>query len=296
MLAVRTDRPLRFAFNHTSSSFPSFPSTPPRRVRQEGKDHRCSQKRMRTPTLALASNRRLPHDLRAATTTLASRDLSPSSPSWSPSRRRTPFSSRTYAMLPSAAAAAASGPGSSPFSPPATSPPALEAMTVAQPAAPASVWPYRYVATPSALTYVLDAIRALPEPRADDVLKQRHIFFDSEGYELGTTVGKLSVVQLGLTSPTASRGVDVFLIDILALSAPDVSPSVLRGLWDVLEDGERVVKIGWDLKQDWAELFRKCRPLSPLRANPLAERRVPCAVPRRLPRCRSLRRAGSSGR
>lgn len=140
---------------------------------------------------------------------------------------------------------------SSPLPPPPTPPSAVES-----PAASASrsTWAYRYVQTPEALAEVLEAIRALPEPDIDAVIKRRHIFFDSEGYELGTSVGKLSIIQLGLPiGPSAE--VDVFLVDVLALSAPDISASVLRGMWDVLED-DRFIKVGWDLKGDWAELFR----------------------------------------
>lgn len=211
---------------------------------------------MLTTVFARTTTRLLPLLLRPVPTSVLTR-VDISSP---------PSQQRPYAMLPVSTSPEPGSPSlvplplqsSSPLPPPSPTPP----LTLQKPATSSlsstSTWPHRYIATPSALAGVLEAIRALPEPSPDAVLKRRHIFFDSEGYELGTTVGKLALIQLGLPNPAAERAVDVFLIDVLALSAPDVSPEALRGLWDVLEDNKRVVKIGWDLKQDWAELFRAC--------------------------------------
>lgn len=81
------------------------------------------------------------------------------------------------------------------------------------------------------------------------MLQARHVYLDTEGFELGTAVGKLSIVQLGLPSALAPRAVDVFLVDVLALPA-----AALRGLWAVLEDAS-LVKVVWDGKQDFSELL-----------------------------------------
>lgn len=116
----------------------------------------------------------------------------------------------------------------------------------------ASTWPSTYVSTPGELATLLGAIHTLPHPPSTALIQRRLLYFDTEGYELGTTIGRLSMIQLGLPAPDASHGVAVYLVDVLALASP--GSTILRGLWDVLED-ESFLKCAWDAKQDFAELY-----------------------------------------
>ena len=98
--------------------------------------------------------------------------------------------------------------------------------------------PYIYVDDQHSLD---NLVKHLNEYRTVNLGVENHIFVDCEGNDLGCYGGKLGLVQIGIEN-------DIYLIDVITFK--DSIP-VLK---EILED-EKLVKIFWDARNDFAELW-----------------------------------------
>ncbi|CED84320.1 Ribonuclease H-like domain [Phaffia rhodozyma] len=134
--------------------------------------------------------------------------------------------------------------------------------TAPHPKLQAELWEYTYIDTQDGLQKLTDRIGSLSRSATPSNLFQ--LYLDTEGQDLGTSQGSLSLIQIGipippfsysfsssagraLKPPTAAVHVEVYLIDVIGLHGR------FHLLADILEDPQ-LIKIVWDGRMDVAQI------------------------------------------